>query len=395
MSTAEQTELAVVVLQPTPFCNVDCSYCYLGDRDNRARMSIETVRRVFAAVFTSRVSGPLRVLWHAGEPLVVPVSWYAAAYDVIESMRPSGLEIKYHFQTNGTLLDDEWAIFLKASQASTELRVSVDGPMPIHDTHRRTRRGRGTFNKVSHGIAILNAHRIPFGVLTVLTYNSLNQPEEMFRFYQSIDAKDITFNFEEIEGANRSTSLVQIDSEGRYRKFLKRFITLMRASGCKWSLRQVDEVYRTIFLGVPPWPGTVQRGAFLNVDWKGDFSTFSPELLGTTHPAYGDFCLGNIYRNDLIDTLSGPKARFLAQEIHRGVELCREECEYFNFCGSRFPSNKLFENGSFASTETINCRLRIKATVDVIMDEVSGGLTGSTHTDEAVPQESEWATIAP
>src|SRR5205085_1513349 len=34
--------LRLLVLQPTPFCNIDCSYCYLSNRGSAARMSLAT-----------------------------------------------------------------------------------------------------------------------------------------------------------------------------------------------------------------------------------------------------------------------------------------------------------------------------------------------------------------
>ena len=35
-----------------------------------------------------------------------------------------------------------------------------------------------------------------------------------------------------------------------------------------------------------------------------------------------------------------------------GVELCRQECQYFSVCGGGEPVNKLSENGTFVSSET-------------------------------------------
>jgi len=56
------------------------------------------------------------------------------------------------------------------------------------------------------------------------------------------------------------------------------------------------------------------------------------------------------------------------EEIGRGVEMCRQECRYFGFCGGGPPGNKYFENGTFASTETLFCRLHMKACLDVTAD---------------------------
>ena len=35
--------LELLVLQPTPFCNINCSYCYLPDRQSTRRMTPDTL----------------------------------------------------------------------------------------------------------------------------------------------------------------------------------------------------------------------------------------------------------------------------------------------------------------------------------------------------------------
>src|SRR5258708_10831734 len=72
--------LELLVVQPTPFCNINCSYCYLPDRQSTKRMSLETLDQTFAWVFASGVvQAPFTLLWHAGEPTVMPVSFYEDA----------------------------------------------------------------------------------------------------------------------------------------------------------------------------------------------------------------------------------------------------------------------------------------------------------------------------
>ena len=81
-----------VVLQPTPFCNINCRYCYLPQRDAKTVMALHTVTTIFEKIFASGWSSPyLTVIWHAGEPLVLPPSYYQAAFEAIEALRPSGI----------------------------------------------------------------------------------------------------------------------------------------------------------------------------------------------------------------------------------------------------------------------------------------------------------------
>ena len=67
----------LIVLQPTPYCNINCAYCYLGHRDDRRLMApavIDAIRdRLFARMAPD--ASP-RIVWHAGEPTVAPIAWY-------------------------------------------------------------------------------------------------------------------------------------------------------------------------------------------------------------------------------------------------------------------------------------------------------------------------------
>ena len=72
-------------------------------------------------------------------------------------------------------------------------------------------------------------------------------------------------------------------------------------------------------------------------------------------------------RDSLADAIASERFRRLDDEIGRGVEMCRKDCSYFALCGGGPPGNKYFENGTFASTETLFCRLHKKACFDVTL----------------------------
>src|SRR5689334_4538676 len=79
----------LLVLQPTPFCNIACDYCYLPERDNSARMSAATARLAARRLAEDGLAGTsLTVVWHAGEPLAVPLRFYEDAIDAIAEELP-------------------------------------------------------------------------------------------------------------------------------------------------------------------------------------------------------------------------------------------------------------------------------------------------------------------
>jgi radical SAM protein with 4Fe4S-binding SPASM domain len=114
--------------------------------------------------------------------------------------------------------------------------------------------------------------------------------------------------------------------------------------------------------------------AILSFDCEGNVSTFSPELLTVKHEKYNNFVFANVSNkgpNDPSTQLDlSQKFIDVCSEIQNGISKCRETCEYFAFCGGGAPSNKLHENGSFDSTKTLRCKLRVRALIDVCLEHL-------------------------
>jgi uncharacterized protein len=372
MTTADVGPLELLVIQPTPFCNIDCSYCYLSDRQNPRKMSLETLDRAFDWVFSSSlVRQPFTLLWHAGEPMVLPPAFYEQAGELLARHDPRGELVTQSLQTNATLVSPEWCNLIL--RLNIQVGVSVDGPAFLHDRCRRTRQGAGTLDRVLRGLRCLLEHGIPVHALTVLTAESLAYPDELFDFYQENGLTDVSFNVEEIEGPHATSSLLGPQIPGRFRRFLSRFLDLALSADPPLKVREFDRPVAAILgkrLGQGDRVQESRPFAILNVGCDGDFSTYSPELLGLSSPRHGSFALGNVATDSLEAVLSSPRFLALDEEIARGIEMCRESCRYYGFCGGGPPGNKYFENGTFASAETLFCRLHEKACLDVALDRL-------------------------
>ncbi len=364
--------LDLLIIQPTPFCNLDCRYCYLPDRLNKKRISPATLERTFQRVFESDiVQGPFTVVWHAGEPMVLRPEFYAQAFEIAARHNSSNVPLAHSFQTNATLIDQAWCDFIK--QGSVRIGVSVDGPDFLNDLYRKTRRGDGTHDRVMEGIRLLKQNQIPFHVITVLTYKALDYPDELYTFYVENRIERVGFNIEEIEGPNEHSSLSAADTDERYRRFMSRFFDLVAAGGYPLRVREFDSALAAILQGGSHRLLRTQETApfaIVSVDWEGNFSSFSPELLGLRNAQYGDFVLGNVETDSLATAAASPHFAALYRDIAAGVEKCRQSCAYFGFCGGGVPVNKYCENGSFDSTETLFCRLNRKAMVEVMLDKL-------------------------
>ena len=370
---ADAPSLELLVIQPTPFCNLDCEYCYLPDRTSTARISEEVLRRVFEQVLSSSYArDAFTVVWHAGEPLVLPVAFYERAIALIAELNTSRLTINHSFQTNGTLITPAWCEFVTRHHVG--VGVSVDGPAFLHDARRKTRAGKGTHARVMKGIQCLQAHGIDFHVISVLTRESLNHADELFQFYVENGLRRVGFNVEEIEGVNLVSSLRSRAPREQIRGFFERFLELNRSSTLE--VREFDGLATFIARG----SGFIDRNQentplrIINVDCAGNFSTFSPELLGLKSLTYGDFMMGNVMRDSLASIAESAKFRRICRDVDEGIARCRATCDYFGLCGGGSPSNKYFENGTFASADTMHCTLSKKAVVDVLLTRIESDL---------------------
>jgi uncharacterized protein len=361
--------IETLVIQPTPFCNIECTYCYLPNRRDRSVMPRETLDAVFARVFASGWAAPaLTVIWHAGEPLVLPVEYYREAFDRIECARPRDLGLRHSIQTNGMLITPEWCDLFK--QYSVGVGVSLDGPRHLHDTHRLTRSGRGTFDQTMRGVRLLREHGVPFHVITVLSERSLDDPDGLVDFYIAESIDQVCFNVEESEGDHRSGLFAMADLRRRFHDFLDRFWRKARQSGRFDFIREIDTMLPRILRPEEAPMGNCQVAPFgmLNVACNGDVSSFSPELLGLRNEAYDDFIIGNVHTNSLAEMARSAPMQRMSCDIARGVEACRRTCGYFSVCGGGAPINKLTENGSFASERTRYCELTQMVPTDLILD---------------------------
>jgi uncharacterized protein len=356
----------LVIIQSTPFCNLDCTYCYLPNRDSKEKISFETIDNIARVVFsTPNLSEKVTVLWHAGEPLVVSRDFYERAHDILSSKVPKNVDLHYNFQTNGTLINDSWCVFFKRD--NIRVNISLDGPEFIHNANRVTRSGKGSFKKVMKGIEYLQKNDIKFGVLAVVTRASIDYPNEIFEFFYKNGIYKIGFNIEELEGVHKVSSLNNRDLDSKVFKF---FETLQNLSDKNKAIhiRELEDMMVRVRNGSWIKRADNEPLRIVSFDYSGNVSTFSPELLSNKHHLYGDFTFGNVKNmKNLGDVFTNEKFLRVNEDITIGRDMCRNQCEYYDVCGGGSPSNKLYENNTFRSTETLSYRLHEQVVGEAVL----------------------------
>lgn len=368
--------ILLVVIQPTTFCNLDCDYCYLPDRHLKHTLSLDLLEPIFKNLFASPyIREKFNIVWHAGEPLTMPISFYEAAFEWIDHLSQQFNVKQYPYfhslQTNGTLINQAWCDLIKTFQV--KMGVSLDGLDFLHDQHRKTRTGLGTHASTMRGISYLQKNDIEFSIIAVLTQESLNYPDELFQFFVDHQITRVGFNIEEIEGQHQNSSLNRAGTDDRYRAFMTRFYELTKQSN-HLKVREFERVRKNILQGARLALGQSIPYTIISIDYKGNYMTFSPEILSLESPEYGSFILGNVKSLSFESACQTERFQKINADIQAGVKSCQQTCQYFSLCGGGAPANKYFENGSFNSTKTIYCHYTQQILTDIVLEDLEKSL---------------------
>jgi uncharacterized protein len=189
-----------VMAKPTGSrCNIDCNYCFylhkeqLLEQDRHSGMSDEVLETFIKQYIDSQDGEQVVFSWQGGEPTLMGLEYFEKIVVLQKKYQKPGQRIENDLQTNGILLNDNWARFLR--QHNFLVGISIDGPAELHDRYRVTRSGKPTFEKVMAGVAALKRHSVPFNALVTVNRTNARFPLEVYRFLtRELGATYIQFN---------------------------------------------------------------------------------------------------------------------------------------------------------------------------------------------------------
>jgi uncharacterized protein len=167
-------------------CNLDCKYCFYLSKETlhggpgTGQMSDETLE-LFIRQYIDGVTGPEVVFsWQGGEPTLRGLDFFRRVVALQKKYAKSGQRIENDLQTNGVLLDENWAAFLKEHRFLVGL--SIDGPRELHDKFRVNKGGAPTFDKAMAAATLLRKFGVRFNTLTCVHRLNASKPLDVYRF---------------------------------------------------------------------------------------------------------------------------------------------------------------------------------------------------------------------
>jgi uncharacterized protein len=355
-----------LIIQGTPFCNLDCRYCYLDGRNNRAQISEDVIDVLAIRLRDYPYLGKkLRISWHAGEPLVLGARKFGHFCARLRRELEGHTDVSFSVQTNATLVSPDWIAALQSHAVS--VGISLDGPREMHDAYRRDRSSRGTFDQTIAGFRLLRESGMSPAILCVLHDKSIDKPEELFDFFEDLEVETICFNVETDSGFRLSSVASIPNSNAVARDFFARYFELVISRRSRQWVRELDSAVRAFGARfVARRQQVALPGAIMSVSFDGYASTFSPELL--TWPGLaGKFRFLDLRKNDLAEIFDQDAFKRVKEEVDAGCAACERDCSYFRYCGGGSPAAKLAELGRFDGTSTSYCRTGTQAPVDALL----------------------------
>ena len=337
MVSLEDHPYLAIIVKPTYDCNMSCRYCSLEEHDTSARMSLQTVDRLFERVTSfCGTERTIYLIWHGGEPLLMGPTFYDY---VGQKTREFGeFSIVNSLQSNGTLLDSEFTEVIV--RHGFRFSTSIDGPAQLHDKSRLDRRGQPTFDRVMESVALLKTRGVPVGAIAVLTKSNKDSVAEIYRFFNRAEIH-LRINPVQLHGRAAQNYQEVAISPGEYgRQMIKIFDMWYHDSNTNIMV----DPFRVII-------GNIITGNIHSCDFRrqchAEVMSVGPN--GDVYPCgqfngNEDYYLGSIHEEGFDKIMTSPGMSQLLMRVPENIKAC-SKCRYVDICNCGCTASAVCRGG--------------------------------------------------
>jgi len=192
-----------VIVKPTSRCNAHCVYCSAWNpaknKGKKGTMSEETLDVLFDRieewVLHSRRARKIKIIWHGGEPTLMPVDFFYRAIQRQENLKNRcGLEIENNIQSNLLYLDREKMEMLKRLLSFNGKKRTIGTSYEPLPGIRIIKNGDYTA-EWEKSMGLLKEDDFPFGIVYVVHRGSIENMEAVVEtFLDKFPHTGIRFN---------------------------------------------------------------------------------------------------------------------------------------------------------------------------------------------------------
>ncbi|MBQ7282799.1 MAG: anaerobic sulfatase maturase, partial [Spirochaetales bacterium] len=324
-------QLSFLIKPASSLCNLRCRYCFYEDEsENRSQkcygiMSAETADRLIASAVDATCDGAMiSVGFQGGEPTVAGLDYFR--HFIEEEKKYPNRRFTHSIQTNGYALDEDWATFL--AENNFLVGISVDGYKDLHDLHRLTPSGEGSFDRIAYNLELLKKHKVEFNALCVVTRQCTERPHRVYNRLKAMGFEYLQFIacLDPI-GAERGKQSYSLNPEDYGRFLCATFDDWYKdwKEGHFTSVRQFDD-YIHILTGVLPSSCAAlgKCGSYLVVEADGSLYPCDFYVLD-------EWNIGKIGEVSVIQAINSEKAKSFRSDSGRLPEQCKT-CSWLPIC---------------------------------------------------------------
>lgn len=349
-------------------CNLNCAYCFIeASNDKKKKIKKETAFRIADEYMKMHADDSLKInyCFHGGEPLLN----YSVIRDVVEYVKGFRDRMELSIQTNGTMITDEIACFLKDN--SIVVGISLDGPKVFHDKARTYANGMGSFEKTMKGISILRRHNVPFSIIAVLTADNTRHMGEMMEFFINNRIYDLSFSAMQKIGRGKNDSDMFLDGSmlfEAYKVILEKVVSHNKTHvRSEWlSERVLTNLIKSIYFNKKTFMcmNAPCGAARLLLGFDVDGNIFACDNFINDM----DFLIGSLDQGDVRNQLLDSNVREVAaSRCFESLKRCKD-CTWRGLCGGVCYSSDYY-SGAKGIGETEMCSF-YKKMIPYLIDKI-------------------------
>jgi uncharacterized protein len=323
-----------------PDCNLACTYCFYYRKQELFgpglhRMSDEVLETLIRKSL-ERSSRQFGFGWQGGEPTLMGLDFFKRAVS-LQKQYKGNKTVFNSLQTNGMLIDEQWAEFLKAENFL--VGISLDGEQHVHDRYRVSADGKGSHVRVQKNARLLLEAGVDVNALAVVNDYSVQFPEETYRYLKGLGFTYLQFiPIVETNPDNPREAAPYSVSGKAYGEFLCRLFDLWEADfsdGYATISIRLFDTFSHIYLGLQPQECSAAKtcGDYLVVEHNGE--VFSCDFF-----VEDAWRLGNIMTDDPLEMLNSRRQQLFGRMKAQLPPACRT-CPWLAFCRGGCPKDRI------------------------------------------------------
>ena len=325
--------MTFLIKPASSLCDMRCRYCFYHDisdiREVKSMgiMSEATAQALIRAAFAAvEPGGFVQFTFQGGEPTLAGLDFFRRFLELEAQSRPRDVRVGHAIQTNGLHINAQWAAFLK--QHDFLVGVSIDANQAIHDAYRMDTAGKGTWERVTGALALLDSHGVESNILCVVSSAVAKNPQRVYASLRTLGDHPLQFIpcLDPME-AQRGGEKYSLKPEA-YRKFLCGLFDCWYRdwkAGNYISIRTFDD-YLRILMRMPPSTCAASGACGSYLVAEGDGSLYPCDFY-----VLDEWRIGSIHEMTVAEALASPvSVRFVREGALRPEE-CRN-CPYFPIC---------------------------------------------------------------